>query len=150
MPREITMGGEITMAPETIMNGEIMMRRSQQTAVMGHGMDALRAGRFRVETARPTKVRSVADGARGTAARAVTRFKAASVSRILDAKGCACRPDVRRARPFLKQSQSRLSSEPPFRLPRFPRRRYATRHKLGIQRHTGYKGHEIATLERDT
>jgi hypothetical protein len=35
-------------------------------------------------------------------------------------------------------------------LPRFPRRRYATRHKLGIQRYTGYKGHEIATLERDT
>src|SRR6516162_8691682 len=52
-----------------------------------------------------------------------------------------------RAWPLLKQSQSRLPSEPPFMLPRFPRRRYATRHKLGIQRHTGYKGHEIATLE---
>jgi len=40
--------------------------------------------------------------------------------------------------------------EPPFMLPRFPRRRCATRHTLGIQRHTGYKGHEIATLERAT
>jgi hypothetical protein len=87
---ELTMGGEITMYREIMMatgimmDGEIMMRRGQQTTAMGHGMDALRAGRFRVETARPTKVRLVADGARGMAARTVTRFKAASVSRILD------------------------------------------------------------------
>jgi len=38
------------------------------------------------------------------------------------------------------------SPEPPFVLPRFPRRRCATRHKLGIQRYKGRAGSQIATL----
>jgi len=38
------------------------------------------------------------------------------------------------------------SSEPPFMLPRFPRRRCATRHKLGIQKHTSRASRQIATL----
>src|SRR5262249_9591746 len=57
-----------------------------------HGTDALRAGRFRVETAHPTKARLVADGALGTAARAVTRFRAESANRIGDTRHGASVP----------------------------------------------------------
>jgi hypothetical protein len=65
------------MATEIMMDGEIMMRRSQT-------MDALRVGRFRVEIAHPTKVPLALGGALGTVVRTVTQFKAASVSPILD------------------------------------------------------------------
>jgi hypothetical protein len=79
--REITMGGEITMwreitmATEIMMDGEIMTRRSQQTAAMGHGMDARRGGRFRAETAHPTKVRAVVAGTPRMDVHPVTRYR---------------------------------------------------------------------------
>ena len=48
MRREITTGLEITMDREIMMDGEsIIMRRSQQTAAMGHGMDAPQTGLYR-------------------------------------------------------------------------------------------------------
>src|SRR5262249_51207815 len=46
------------------------------------GMDARRDGRYRVETAHPTKAQLVEGGALGTAVRAVGRCRAASVSPI--------------------------------------------------------------------
>jgi hypothetical protein len=50
-------------------------RRTTATVTDGLGMTARSAGRRRVETARPTKVRSVEDGVPGTVARGVTRYK---------------------------------------------------------------------------
>jgi hypothetical protein len=87
---EITMGAEImmwresTMAPEIMMDGEIMMRRSQQTAAMRHGMDAPQIGRYRAASVSPTKAPSAEDRTPGTVVRRDTRYRAASVSRILD------------------------------------------------------------------
>ena len=75
MGGEITMWREITMATEIMMDGEIMTRRSQQTAAMGHGMDARRGGRFRAETAHPTKVRAVVAGTPRMDAHPVTRYR---------------------------------------------------------------------------
>ena len=49
------------------------------TVTDGLGMTARPVGRCRVETARPTEVRLVEDGAPGTAARSVTQFMAALV-----------------------------------------------------------------------
>jgi hypothetical protein len=81
MSGEITMWREITMAPEIMMDGEIMMR---QTAAMGHGMDAPQIGRSRAASVSPTKAPSVEDRTHGTVVRRDTRYRAASVSRILD------------------------------------------------------------------
>ena len=43
--------------------------------VIGHGMDVPRGGRFRAETAHPTKVRAVVAGTPGMDARPVTRYR---------------------------------------------------------------------------
>jgi hypothetical protein len=81
------------------------------------------------------------------------RAPIANEHRRLNARGASAASalgvEETRGRQSLAARLSVTSSEPPFMLPRFRRRRCATRHKLGIQRHTGYKGHEIATLERD-
>ena len=105
MVPEITMGHQITMRPEITRDhaitkrggitrrDEITMRRETMVGralttttilVIRHGMVAPRGGRFKVETAHPTKVQLVEVGTRGTAARQITRYRAASVSRILD------------------------------------------------------------------
>jgi hypothetical protein len=70
------------MATEIMMDGEITMRRGQQTAAMV--MDALQIGRYRAASVSPTRAPSVVDGTPGTVVRRITRYKAASVSRILD------------------------------------------------------------------
>jgi hypothetical protein len=85
MGGEITMWREITMVPETTMVGAIiMMLRSQQTAAVGHGMAAPQTGRYRAANVSPTKAPPVEDGTPGTVVRRNTRYRAASVSRILD------------------------------------------------------------------
>ena len=94
-PDEITMRHEITMGRGiTMRRNEMTMRRLTITilitmrrrqalgtiTVIRHGMDAPRDGRFKVETAHPTRVQLVEGGGRGTAARPITRYKADAVS----------------------------------------------------------------------
>ena len=90
-------------APEIMMDGEIMMRRSRQTAAMGHGMDAPQTGPYRAASVSPTKGQSVEDGTPGTAVSRDTRYKAASVNRISDRASYKLRqlPNIRRDPPRL-------------------------------------------------
>src|SRR6516162_3960114 len=62
----------------------ITHHRTTATVTDGLGMTARAAGRCRVETVRPTKVRLVEDGVPGTVARAVTQSKGDSANRIED------------------------------------------------------------------
>jgi len=99
--RETTMGQEITTDHETTMGrGEITTRdeittsddenttsdeiQTTATMMIRHGMDVPRGGRFRVETAHPTKARLVEGGILRMVARPVTQYRAAFVSRIED------------------------------------------------------------------
>jgi hypothetical protein len=71
-------------------------RRTTATVTDGLGMTARPVGRCKVETARPTKkVRLVQDGAPGTAARPVTKFKAALVRHTGVNAKCLGRPNWR-------------------------------------------------------
>ena len=49
--------------------------------IIGHGMDVPRGGRFRAETAHPTKVRGVEAGTPGMGAHPVTRYRVETAHR---------------------------------------------------------------------
>ena len=77
---DTTMGrDEITTSDEITMRDEI---QTTATMMIGRGMDVPRGGRFRVETAHPTKARLAEGGILRMVARPVTQYRAASVSRI--------------------------------------------------------------------
>jgi hypothetical protein len=82
MAQEITTDHETTMGRDEITTSDEI----QTTAPMmiRHGMDVPRGGRFRVETAHPTKARLVEGGIPRMVARPVTQYRAAFVSRIED------------------------------------------------------------------